>query len=505
MSRFEKKLKKRKQKFKNTTTREDRHSTRVNYTINLSKKRREEVLKKKRNLNSFSDQTILELTDEQIEEEVQNIPNYINKMINGNIDEQYTSTQRIRVLLSIEKDPPINEILEHNGILTTLVKFLDYDNHQRLQFEAAWSLTNIAAGLTEHTRMVINAGSLPAFSRLIISKNESIQEQSIWAIGNIAGDCAEFRDKVIENGVVPKFIDIIKSNPRIEILKSTTWALCNICRAKPHPELKDTNALISVFISLLDYQDIKVVSDSCWSLCYLADGEPDIIEYVVKQDICPKMVNFLKNSSPIINTPALRFLGNIVTGTDDQTQEVLNCGVLPILFDLLIQGNPLNRKEVCWTLSNICAGSPEQIQAVIDQKFVPLVIEILKKDTYAVRKEAAWTISNLVYMGNVKQMIYLINNGAIDIFCDLLSLNDVKILNSCLESLTKILKLGDFFAKMSENQVNRCAQKIDEVGGIKKIDLLYKHQNVLLSKTSKYILDKYFPNYVTENYSEEED
>eukprot|EP01155_Anaeramoeba_flamelloides_P052146 Anaeramoba_flamelloidesc42659_g1_i1.p1 GENE.c42659_g1_i1~~c42659_g1_i1.p1 ORF type:complete len:265 (+),score=37.36 c42659_g1_i1:203-997(+) len=264
-------------------------------------------------------------------------------MINGNIDEQYTSTQRIRVLLSIEKDPPINEILEHNGILTTLVKFLDYDNHQRLQFEAAWSLTNIAAGLTEHTRMVINAGSLPAFSRLIISKNESIQEQSIWAIGNIAGDCAEFRDKVIENGVVFNLINIIESNPRIEILKSTTWALCNICRAKPHPELKDPNALISVLIGLLDFQDIKVVSDSCWSLCYLADGQPDVIEYVVDQDICPKMVNFLKYPSPIINTPALRFLGNIVTGTDEQTQTVLNCGVLPILFELLIQGNTLNR------------------------------------------------------------------------------------------------------------------------------------------------------------------
>jgi importin subunit alpha-2 len=34
-------------------------------------------------------------------------------------------------------------------------------------------------------------------------------------------------------------------------------------------------------------------------------------------------------------TPALRSLGNIVTGSDDQTDAVLAAGALPVIADLL--------------------------------------------------------------------------------------------------------------------------------------------------------------------------
>ena len=38
--------------------------------------------------------------------------------------------------------------------------------------------------------------------------------------------------------------------------------------------------------------------------------------------------------------PALRTLGNIVTGTDEQTQVVLDHGILPHLFNLLQHPRP---------------------------------------------------------------------------------------------------------------------------------------------------------------------
>ncbi len=62
--------------------------------------------------------------------------------------------------------------------------------------------------------------------------------------------------------------------------------------------------------------------------------------------------------------PALRTVGNIVTGDDLQTQVIINCGSLSCLLHLLKTSQKKSiKKEACWTISNITAGTKEQIQA----------------------------------------------------------------------------------------------------------------------------------------------
>ena len=65
-----------------------------------------------------------------------------------------------------------------------------------------------------------------------------------------------------------------------------------------------------------------------------------------------------------MQTPALRTLGNVVTGDDSQTQCALDCGLLPRLLALLNSPKKGIRKEACWTISNITAGTREQIQVL---------------------------------------------------------------------------------------------------------------------------------------------
>ena len=79
-----------------------------------------------------------------------------------------------------------------------------------------------------------------------------------------------------------------------------------------------------------------------------------------------RLVELLGHPSPSVQTPALRTVGNIVTGDDLQTQIVINCGALPCLLRLLNSHKKSIRKESCWTVSNITAGSKDQIQNVID-------------------------------------------------------------------------------------------------------------------------------------------
>jgi hypothetical protein len=65
--------------------------------------------------------------------------------------------------------------------------------------------------------------------------------------------------------------------------------------------------------------------------------------------------------------PILRIFGNLVTGTDVQTDKVIDSGCIEKFFQVLHHEKKPVRREVCWTLSNITAGNSEQIKKVFSK------------------------------------------------------------------------------------------------------------------------------------------
>ena len=149
--------------------------------------------------------------------------------------------------MAIDIDPPIDVVI-NSGVVPILADFLKRDSHPKLQFEAAWALTNICSGTSDQVRCVVEANrAIESFIRLLNSPVEDIREQCSWALGNIAGDSIPYRDIVLRAGAseaMAKLCNTFDENSRITAVRNCMWTSSNLCRGKPLPPLDQVRPLI---------------------------------------------------------------------------------------------------------------------------------------------------------------------------------------------------------------------------------------------------------------------
>ena len=396
------------------------------------------------------------------------IPELIQNLYSDDPAVVLEAALRVRDMMAVDKNPPTDLLIASNAV-PALMHALTH-GEVNVQFEAAWSLTNIASGKPEHTRAVVEGGAIPTLVALLSSEAVTVREQVVWALGNIAGDNAAYRDTILSYGAMDIMLGICHTKGKIGMLRNATWSLSNLCRGAPAPDFALVARALPTLNCMVSFYDEDVIADACWALTYLSDSNAlgneeraqHQIQCIIEAGVVPKVIEHLGHKSVYVITPALRVVGNLATGSDVQTDILLQHDLLPALLNLMQNPRRGVRKEACWTVSNITAGPPGQIDEVMRANIFPTLIEFLRCKDFDVRKEATWAVTNAIASQHETVIRYLVEYSVIPSLAELLDPEspEPRVLNAILESLKLILALGAADAEQQRAVGHATAQNV---------------------------------------------
>lgn len=138
----------------------------------------------------------------------------------------------------------------------------------------------------------------------------------------------------------------------LRCFRNAAWTISNFCRGKPQPPIALIQEAVGPLAAVVQRgADTESVTDATWALSYFSDGEGDRVDRILATGVLPMLVANLSHANASISLPSLRTVGkckrsaptasvdmlpgNIVTGSDVQTQAVVDAGAIPHMGRLL--------------------------------------------------------------------------------------------------------------------------------------------------------------------------
>eukprot|EP01041_Mallomonas_annulata_P005816 gene5816-11736_t len=260
-------------------------------------------------------------------------------LFRDDIDSQIEGATYFRKVLSVDKFPPIDIIIE-SGVVPRLIEFLAYNHCLKLQFECTWAITNIACGDSHHTKTVINAGAVPFLLDIIRSGADNVREQALWALGNISGDSTESRLLLLNLGIlepllwqlgIGQSVTLKVDSPSLTTMRHVAWTCSNLTRGKPDLSEDNVRLLIFALMDLLQSPDDELIKDVCTSLLNIFEINHSVyIQITLEHGILTRLCEICDiglpamNSACVVNrSAAIRLLCAIVSNGDLLQRNIL--------------------------------------------------------------------------------------------------------------------------------------------------------------------------------------
>lgn len=485
---------------------------RKQHAVTIGKERREALVRTKRlcrvgvssdtdvpiesDMMIDEDQSILEAQTSAAVEELKLSVAYQGK---GAIQKKVSALRELRHLLSRSEFPPI-EVAISSGAISLLVQCLSFGSLDEQLLEAAWCLTNIAAGNPEETKAL-----LPALPMLVAHLGEKsslpVAEQCAWALGNVAGEGAELRNILLSQGALPPLARMMLPD-KGSAVRTAAWALSNLIKG-PEPkattELIRINGVLDAILRHLKKSDEELATEVAWVVVYLSALSSVATSILVKSDVLQLLTERLATSNSLqLLIPVLRSLGNLVAGDAHTTNAVLVPGheitdnVVAALNKCLRSEHRVLKKEASWVLSNIAAGSIEHKRLIFSSEAVSSLLHLFTTAPFDIRKEVAYVLGNLcVAPAEVSgrpnlipdHLIYLVGSGCLHGFIDLVRSADIEAARLGLQFIELVLR------GMPNDEGPKLVERED---GIDAMERFQFHENEDLRNMANELVDKYF-------------
>ncbi|KAI9122206.1 hypothetical protein K1719_006895 [Acacia pycnantha] len=484
------------------------------HAITVGKERRESLVRAKRlcrvGINSDGEvpldsemmiddeQSILESQTSLAVEELKSAVAYQGK---GAMQKKVSALQELRRLLSRSEFPPVETAVKA-GAVSLLSQCLSFGSPDEQLLEAAWCLTNIAAGNPEETRAL-----LPALPLLIAHLGEKsslpVAEQCAWALGNVAGEGGELRNVLLAQGALLPLARMMLPN-KGSTVRTAAWALSNLIKGpdpKAATELIRVDGVLDALIRHLKKADDELATEVAWVIVYLSALSNVATSMLVKSDVLQLLVNRLSASSSLqLLIPVLRSLGNLIAGDSVTIYAVIVPGrevtdnVIEVLAKCLKSEHRVLKKEAAWVLSNIAAGSVEHKQLIYSSEAMPLLLRLLSAAPFDIKKEAAYVLGNLCVApskgeGSEKpspildHLVPLVERGCLPGFIDLVRSADIQAARLGLQFIELVLR------GMPDGGGPKLVEQED---GIEAMERFQFHENEDLRTMANSLVDKYF-------------
>src|SRR5436190_11766528 len=136
----------------------------------------------------------------------------------------------------------------------------------------------------------------------------------------------------------------------------------------------------------------------------------------------PFLIRYLTHSYRHVQRSSRGVLNTIASGSDDESQALLDANILDVLARFL--NDPNKCANACTTISKLTAGNSHQIEQVITSGVMIRLIRIITSFDYDILKwkEAAWAVANaLDGRRSTEQFKQLVQLGAIEPLCRVLA------------------------------------------------------------------------------------